>query len=175
MGISVDLIKELRQMTGSSIAQCKKALEESKGNIQEAAVILRQRGLEIALKSRSSGAPREGRIEAYVHLGNKIGVLLEVNCDTDFVARNESFIQFSKDISMQIAACNPTFLKKEDVPPEALKGELDKEEFYKNHCLLEQPFVKDPSITVKDYLGSLVAKLSENISIRRFVRYKIGE
>jgi len=98
-----------------------------------------------------------------------------VNCDTDFVARNEDFIQFSKDISMQIAACNPSFLKKEDVPAAALKNELDKEEFYKNHCLLEQPFVKDPSITVKDYLGSLVAKLSENISIRRFVRYKIGE
>lgn len=175
MGVSVDLIKELRQMTCASIAQCKKALEESKGNIKEAAKILRKRGLEIALKSRRSGTPREGRIESYVHLDNKIGVLLEVNCDTDFVARNESFIQFSKDISMQIAACNPSFLKKEDVPAETLKGELDKEEFYKNHCLLEQPFVKDPSITVKDYLGSLVAKLSENISIRRFVRYKIGE
>ncbi|KPK98843.1 MAG: hypothetical protein AMJ95_01820 [Omnitrophica WOR_2 bacterium SM23_72] len=174
MSVSVDLIKELRQMTSASIAQCKKALEESKGNIKKAAELLRKRGLEIALKS-GSGTPREGRIESYVHLGNKIGVLLEVNCDTDFVARNEDFIQFSKDISMQIAACNPSFLKKEDVPAAALKNELDKEEFYKNHCLLEQPFVKDPSITVKDYLGSLVAKLSENISIRRFVRYKIGE
>ena len=174
MEVSVGLIKELRHMTSASIAQCKKALEESKGDLKEATKILRKKGLEIALKTQGQG-PREGRIESYVHLGNKIGVLLEVNCDTDFVARNEDFIQFSKDVSMQIAACNPSFLKKEDVPAEKLKGEKDKEEFYKNQCLLEQPFVKDPSITVKDYLGSLVAKLSENISIRRFVRYKIGE
>ncbi|MFH1458182.1 MAG: elongation factor Ts [Candidatus Omnitrophota bacterium] len=174
MGVSVDLIKELRHMTSASIAQCKKALEESKGNIKEAAQILRKRGLEIALKTQGQQA-REGRIESYVHLGNKIGVLLEVNCDTDFVARNEDFIQFGKDISMQIAACNPSFLKKEDVPSDTLKDEKDKEEFYKQYCLLEQPFVKDPSIAVKDYLGSLVVKLSENISIRRFVRFKIGE
>jgi elongation factor Ts len=174
MGVSIESIKELRNMTSASIAQCKKALVESKGDIKEAAQILRKRGLEIALKTKSEG-PREGRIESYVHLGNKIGVLLEVNCDTDFVARNEDFIQFTKDISMQIAACNPAFLRKEDVSADKLKEEKDKEEFYKSYCLLEQPFVKDPSLAVKDYLGSLVAKLGENIAIRRFVRYKIGE
>jgi elongation factor Ts len=174
MKVSVELIKELRNMTSASIAQCKKALEESKGDIQEAAKILRKRGLEIALKAGGQKAA-EGRIESYVHLGNKIGVLLEVNCDTDFVARNQDFIQFSKDISMHIAALNPLYLRQEDVPADALKEEKDKEQFYKNHCLLEQPFVKDPSIAVKDYLGSLVSKLGENIAIRRFVRYKVGE
>jgi len=174
MGASVHLIKELRNATGASIAQCKKALEESGGDLKKASQVLRNRGLEIALRTQGAVA-KEGRIESYVHLGNKIGVLLEVNCDTDFVARNADFIQFTKDISMQIAACSPLYLKKEDVPADLLKEEKNKEEFYKNHCLLEQAFVKDPSIAIKDYLGSLVAKLSENIVIRRFVRYKIGE
>ena len=174
MEVTVDRIKELRNMTSASIAQCKKALEESKGDIQAAARLLRQRGLEIAMKSQGSKA-REGRIESYVHLGNKIGGLLEVNCDTEFVARNEAFIQFTRDISMQIAACNPGYLKKEDGPADTLKEEKNKEEFYKQHCLLEQAFVKDPALAVKDCLGSLVTKLGENISIRRFVRYKIGE
>jgi elongation factor Ts len=174
MQVSVDSIKELRNMTCASIAQCKKALEESKGDLKEAASLLRKRGLEIALKAQGSTA-REGRVEAYVHLGNKIGVLLEVNCDTDFVARNEDFIQFTKDISMQVAACNPAYLKREDVPADVLKEEKNADEFIKGHCLLEQPFVKDASIAIKDYLGGLVAKLGENISIRRFVRFKIGE
>jgi elongation factor Ts len=110
-----------------------------------------------------------------VHLGNKIGVLLEVNCDTDFVARNSEFCQFTKDIAMQIAACNPLYIKKEDVPAQVLEKEKDKEQFYKDNCLLEQAFIKDPAISIKDYLGSLIAKMSENIFIRRFIRYKIGE
>ena len=135
---------------------------------------MRKRGLEIAAK-KSSRAAKDGRIEAYVHLGNKIGVLLEVDCETDFVARNPDFVQFTKDLSMQIAACDPKYIKREEVSQEVLKEEKDKEQFFKAHCLLEQPFVKDPSITVNDYLGSIIAKLSENIFVRRFIRYKIGE
>jgi len=174
MGISVDLIKELRNMTCASIAHCRKALEETGGDIKKAAALLRKQGLEIAA-TRQGRAAKEGRIESYVHLGNKIGVLLEVDCESDFVARNSDFAQFAKDICMQITACNPLYIKKEDVPAEALEQEKDKEEFVKTNCLLEQVFVKDPSITVKDYLGSLIAKIGENIVIRRFVRYKVGE
>jgi elongation factor Ts len=118
---------------------------------------------------------KEGRIEAYIHHGNKIGVLLEINCESDFVARNEDFAQFARDLAMQIAATSPLYLKKDDVPKEVLENEKNREDFYKNNCLLEQSFVKDPSITVNDYLGSIVAKLGENILIRRFMRYKIGE
>ncbi len=174
MKISIELIKELREITSSSVAHCKKALEDSKGDIKKAAVLLRKQGLEIAAKKQSRAA-KEGRIEAYIHHGNKIGVLLEVSCESDFVARNEGFVQFTKDVAMQIAATSPLYLKKEDVPAEVLENEKSKEEFYKNHCLLEQPFVKDPSMTINDYLGSIVAKIGENIIIRRYTRYKIGE
>jgi len=174
MKISVELIKELREITSSSVAHCKKALEETGGDIKKAAVLLRKQGLEIAAKKQSRAA-KEGRVEAYVHHGNKIGVLLEINCESDFVARNEDFVQFSKDVAMQIAATSPLYLKKDDVPAEVLENEKSKEDFYKNHCLLEQPFVKDPAININDYLGSIVAKLGENIVIRRFIRYKIGE
>lgn len=174
MKISIDLIKELREITSSSVAHCKKALEDSKGDIKKAAVLLRKQGLEIAAKKQSRAA-KEGRVEAYVHHGNKIGVLLEVGCESDFVARNDGFIQFTKDLAMQIAATSPLYLKKEDVPAEVLENEKSKDDFCKNHCLLEQLFVKDPSITIKDYLGSIVAKIGENIIIRRFMRYKIGE
>ena len=161
-------------MTSASVAHCKSALEEAGGDIKKAAQILRKQGLEIAAK-RQGRLAGEGRIEAYVHMGNKIGVLLEVNCESDFVARNTDFIQFTKDISMQITASNPLYIKREDVPSSVIKQEKDKEEFYKNNCLLEQVFVKDPSISIKDYLGSLIAKLGENVVIRRFIRYKVGE
>jgi elongation factor Ts len=174
MKISVDAIKELRNMTFASIADCKKALHDSGGDIKEAAQLLRKRGLEIAVKKQGRLA-KEGRVEAYVHLGNKIGVLLEVDCETDFVARSSEFTQFTKDIAMQIAACDPAYIKKEDVPEEILKEEKDKERFYKTSCLLEQAFIKDPSITAKDYLSNIIVKLNENIFIRRFIRYKIGE
>lgn len=174
MKIPLDAVKELRNMTCASIAHCKTALEETGGDIKKAAQLLRKRGLEIAAKKQGRAA-KEGRIEAYVHTGNKIGVLLEVNCESDFVARNADFCQFTKDLSMQIAACCPLYVKKEDIPEEVLKQEKNKEDFIKAHCLLEQPFVKDPSISIKDYLGSLVAKIGENIVIRRFIRYKIGE
>lgn len=175
MGIPVDSIKELRNMTSASIAHCKKALEETGGDIKKAAQILRKRGLQIAAEKQSR-VTKEGRIEAYVHLGNKIGVLLEVDCESDFVAKNSEFCQFTKDMAMQIAACNPQYIKREDIPVDVIENEKDKkEEFYKANCLLEQPFIKDPGISIKDYLGSIVAKIGENIVIRRFIRYKVGE
>ena len=174
MKISLDGIKELREMTCASISDCKKALHDAEGDVKKAAGLLRKRGLEIAAK-KVGRVTKEGRVEAYVHLGNKIGVLLETDCETDFVARNSDFTQFTKDVAMQIAACDPKYLKKEDVPEDILKDEKDREQFLKSHCLLEQPFVKDPSITIKDYLGSIIAKFNENIFIRRFIRYKIGE
>ena len=174
MKSSVNAIKELRDMTCASVAHCKKALEESKGDIKQAAILLRKQGLEIAAKKQSRAA-KEGRVDSYIHHGNKIGVLLEVNCESDFVARNEDFKNFTRDLAMQIAATSPEYIKKEDVPEEVLKHEKNKEDYYKNNCLLEQVFVKDASLMIKDYLGSIVSKLGENIVIRRFTRYKIGE
>jgi elongation factor Ts len=171
---SVNAIKELRDLTCSSVAHCKKALEETKGDIKQAVVFLRKQGLEIAAKKQSRAA-KEGRVDCYIHHGNKIGVLLEVNCESDFVARNEDFTKFTRDLAMQIAATSPEYIKKEDVPEEVLKHEKNKEDYYKNNCLLEQVFVKDSSLMIKDYLGSIVGKLGENIVIRRFIRYKIGE
>jgi len=174
MKSSLNDIKELRDMTCASVAHCKKALEDAKGDIKQAVILLRKQGLEIAAKKQSRSA-KEGRIDCYIHHGNKIGVLLEVDCESDFAAKNEEFVKFTKDLAMQIAASSPSYIKKEDVPDEVLKHEKSKEEYYKNNCLLEQVFVKDPSLTIKDYLGSIVAKIGENIVIRRFIRYKIGE
>jgi len=171
---SLDAIKELRDMTCSSIAHCRKALEEAKGDIKQAAILLRKQGLEIAVKKQSRAA-KEGRIDCYIHHGNKMGALVEVNCESDFAAKNEEFIKFTKDLAMHIAASSPSYIKKEDVPEDALQHEKNKEDYYKNNCLLEQVFVKDPSMTINDYLGSIVSKIGENIVIRRFIRYKIGE
>ena len=172
--IPLDSIKELRSMTLASVAHCKDALQESKGDIKKAASLIRKRGLEVAAK-KGERAAKEGRIEAYVHNGNKVGVILEVNCETDFVARNEEFRQFTKDVAMQITALNPSYIKREDVPEDILKKEKNKEAFYKANCLLEQSFIKDPTVTINDCMGSLLAKFSENIVIRRFIRFKIGE
>jgi len=173
MKISLESIKELRETTFASVSDCQQALKDAKGDVRKAAGLLRKRGLEIAAKKQDRAA-KEGRIEAYVHHGNKIGVLLEVDCETDFVARNSDFCQFTKDIAMQIAATNPTYINKEEVPEEIIKEEKDKDKFYKDNCLLEQAFIKDPGLTIKDCLGSLIVKIGENIVIRRFVRYKIG-
>ncbi len=174
MKSSVNAIKELRDITCSSIAHCKKALEDAKGDIKQAVILLRKQGLEIAAKKQGRSA-KEGRVDAYIHHGNKIGVLLETNCESDFVAKNEDFARFTKDLAMQIAATSPAYIQKEDVPAELLQHDKSDEEYYKNNCLFEQAFLKDPSITIKDYLGSIVAKIGEKIVIRRFIRYKIGE
>lgn len=172
MKTPLDAIKELRRLTSASISDCQKAIKEAGGNLNKAVELLRKRGLEIA-QEKQDRITKEGRIEAYVHVGNKVGVLLEVDCETDFVARSSDFAQFTKDLAMQITASNPAYIKKEDVPKDIIEQEPDKELFYKDNCLLEQPFIKDPTITIKDYLGSLVAKIGENVIIRRFMRYKI--
>lgn len=163
-------IKSLREETGCGVIDCKKALEESSGNRDKAKELLRKRGLEMALKKIDREA-KEGRVEAYIHNGNKIGVIVEINCETDFVARSDDFIKFSKDLAMHIAAMSPRYIKKEDVPDDVLAKEPD----VKQYCLLQQPFVKDASKTIQDYLNELVAKIGENIRVARFIRYKLGE
>lgn len=191
----IDAIKKLREKTNAGVVDCKKALRESGGDVEKAIEILRKQGISMASKKVGREA-KEGRIESYIHLGGKIGVLVEVNCETDFVARNDAFKTFVRDIAMQIAASNPLYVKKEDMPPEVIKKETDiikaqikdKPEsavqkivegklakFYEDFCLLEQPFIKDTTLKVKDILTSMIAKIGENIIIRRFVRYQAGE
>lgn len=174
MEISVDVIKELREMTSCGVIECKKALEEALGDINKAKAVLQKRGLELAAKKGSRTA-KEGCIEAYVHLGSKIGVLVEVNCETDFVAKNEDFRRFTKDVAMHIAALNPKYIKREDIPEEALKEQPDQERYIREVCLLEQPFVRDGQKTIQECLNSLIASIGENIFISRFTRYKVNE
>ncbi len=176
MAVSIEMIKQLRELTSASVSDCKVALDDAKGDFHKAAELLKKRGLEIAAKKASRTA-NQGRVEAYVHHGNKIGVLLEVNCETDFVARNDEFVRFTKDVAMQIAATDPRYLKKEDVPADVLSDLNDKQkaDFVKVNCLLSQPFIKDDKVTIQDYLTSIVAKIGENIVVRRFVCFRLGE
>ncbi len=197
MAVSTELIKELRERTGVGIMDCKKALIECNGDIEKAIEYLRKKGIATAQK-RGARETKEGQIHAYIHPGGKIGVLVEVNCETDFTARTEDFKNFVKDIAMQIAAQNPIAVKREDIPPEVVEKEKEiyasqaREEgkpekvierivegklkrFFSEACLLEQPFIKNPDITVQDLLNELIAKTGENIVIRRFVRYQLGE
>jgi elongation factor Ts len=191
------LVKELRAKTGAGILDCQKALQENENDIEKAIDHLRQKGL-AAAQQKASRETKEGIISAYIHAGSKIGVLLEVNCETDFVARNEEFQSFVKDLAMQVAAAMPSYVKREDVPaetvdrekaiyvgqvkemgkPEAawdkiVQGKLEK--FYQEQCLIEQTFIKDPSVTIKDLLAQKVAKIGENITVKRFTRYQLGE
>ena len=191
----MDAIKKLRDKTSAGVVDCKKALKESGGDIDKAVDILRKQGAVLASKKAGRSA-KEGRIESYIHLGGKIGVLVEVNCESDFVARNDDFKSFVKDIAMQIAASSPLYLMKEAVPQEAVKRETeiikaqikDKPaaamekitegklaKFFEDVCLMEQPFIKDTNLKVKDVLTSMIAKIGENIVIKRFVRYMLGE
>ncbi len=172
--MSADSIKELREATSCGIMDCKRALDEAKGDMKKARELLRERGLQMALK-KADWIVKEGRVEAYIHNGSKIGVLLEVNCETDFVARSDDFIQFTRDVAIHIAAMAPKFIKKDDVPAGAVPADEKPDDFVKVHCLLAQPFVKDSSKTVGDLLNELVAKIGENIVVNRFIRYKIGE
>lgn len=174
MGVSVENISKLREMTSCGVIDCKKALEEAKGDMNKAQEILRKKGMELAAKKATRTA-KEGRVEGYVHMGNKIGVLLEVNCETDFVARNEDFCRFTKDVAMHIAASSPKYIRREDVPADVLKKEIDQAAFLKASCLLDQAFIKDPDLSIQDYLNNLVSKIGENIVISRFIRYKVGE
>ena len=174
MEITVDTIKELREMTSCGVIECKNALEEAGGDMNKAKEILQKRGLELAAKKGSRDA-KEGRIEAYIHQGSKIGVIVEVNCETDFVARNDDFCAFTKDLAMHIAASSPKYVKKEDVPEDVLAEAEDKDEFIKEKCLLEQPFIKDPKKTIQECITGLIASIGENIFVSRFVRYKVNE
>ena len=192
--ITTQMVGDLREKTGAGLLDCKKALTEANGNVEEAIVILRKKGVASAAK-KAKRATREGLIESYIHVGGKVGVMVEVNCETDFVARNDEFKAFCRDLCLQIAAANPTFVRREDVPeadvakereiataqvqgkpPAALQriieGKLEK--YYSTVCLLDQPFVKQPEKTVKDILTEKVAKIGENIQVRRFIRYQLG-
>ncbi len=195
--ITAAMVKELRERTGAGMMACKKALQETDGDIEKAVDKLREMGLASAAKKAGREA-NEGKIASYIHAGGKIGVLVEVNCETDFVANTDDFNQLCKDIAMHIAAAAPLYVKKEDVPEEELNKEkeimkeqlrqqgkpeniLDKivegkiEKYYEEVCLLEQPFIKDSEIKIKDLIQNTIAKLGENIVVRRFARFKIGE
>jgi elongation factor Ts len=195
MQIDSQLVKTLREKTSAGMMDCKQALQEAKGDIVEAEKILRKKGIAVAGK-KSGRAANEGCIASYIHHGSKLGVLVEVNCETDFVARNDSFREFVKDITQHIAAANPSYVKREDIPATLIESEkeiyraqvkdkppqaVDKivagklEKFYSTVCLLEQPYVKDPEITIKDHVTAKVAQLGENIVIRRFTRWQVGE
>jgi len=195
--ISAKLVKELRDRTGAGMMECKKALQEAEGNLAEAEIILRKRGLASAAK-KAGRATRQGIIGSYIHQGSQLGVLVEVNCESDFVARTDDFIDLVKDIAMQVAAADPQFIRREDVTQDAIDKEkdiqrgralqegkpekmLDKiiegrmNKFYEEICLYEQPFIRDNTTTVGDLIKSRIAKLGENIAVSRFVRFKVGE
>lgn len=173
--ISSETVKKLRQISSAGIMDCKQALTKAEGNLDKALDVLRQKGVVIAAK-KSTRAAKEGCVHSYIHLGGNIGVLVEVNCESDFVTRNEEFKKFVKDISMQIAALNPSYIKREDIPADILKREKERlDKFCQETCLLEQPCIKDNSTTVGDCLIALIAKIGENILVKRFTRYEVGE
>ncbi|ACK42481.1 MULTISPECIES: translation elongation factor Ts [Dictyoglomus] len=197
MEITIEMIKELRERTGAGVMEAKKALEEANGDMEKAVTILREKGVIKAAK-KAGRVAKEGIIEAYIHTGDKLGVLVEINCETDFVARTDEFRKLAKDIALQIAGMNPQYVSKEDVPPEVIEKEkeiyrtqlrnegkpehvIEKiiegklEKFYEEVCLLEQPFVRNPEIKVKDLITEAISKLGENIVVRRFARFVVGE
>ncbi len=195
--VTLDLIKKLREKTAAGFMDCKKALEEAGGDLEKAVDILRQRGLAVAAK-RAGKATKEGVVAAYIHATKKLGAMVEVNCETDFVARTEEFQKFAYDLAMHIAATNPVCVAREDMPEEIINREkeiyiaqaresgkpenvIEKivqgklEKFFKESVLLEQPFVKNPDLTIQDLLNELMTKTGERIQIRRFTRYQVGE
>ncbi len=197
MTISATKVKELREKTGAGMMDCKQALTETGGDIEKATEYLREKGITKAAK-KAGRATSEGVIYSYIHPGDKLGTLVEINCETDFVARTDDFRALAKDIAMQVAAANPTAVRREDMPEDVVakekeiyktqalnEGKPEKvvekivsgrlEKFYGEHCLLEQPFIKDQDRTITDLLNEVIAKLGENISIGRFVRFQIGE
>jgi elongation factor Ts len=195
--VSAVQVKELREKTGAGMMDCKKALAEAGGDFAKAEDVLRKKGLSAAAK-KSSRAATEGAVASYIHMGGKIGVLVEVNCETDFVARTEGFQTLVKDIAMQIAAANPSWVRREEVPPEVVAKEIEiakaqmrdqkkpeailekiaqgkLEKFYEQVVLMDQPFVKDDKKKMTEVLTDAVAKIGENIQVRRFARYVLGE
>ena len=195
--VSASIVKELRERTGVGMMECKKALQETDGNMEKAIEYLRERGLAVAAK-KAGRIAADGIVESYIHAGGKIGVLLEVNCETDFVAKTNEFRTFVRDIAMHIAASNPKYLSRIEIAADAIEKEkeilkaqainegkpekiVDKivegriEKFYKDACLLEQPFVKDTDKTIQEFVTQMIATIGENINIRRFVRFQMGE
>jgi elongation factor Ts len=197
MEISIELVKDLRQRTGAGVIDCKAALLEARGNMEAAIDYLRRKGLATAAK-KAGRIATDGLVSSYIHAGGKMGVLVEVNCETDFVAKTEDFQTFVKNTAMHIAAANPQYIRREEIPEELLEREraiyrtqaqeagkpqkiIDKivegkmERFYSEVCLLEQTYVRDPDLTIKELLDAMIAKIGENISIRRFARFQLGE
>jgi len=197
MSANATLVRELREKTGAGILDCQKALLENNNNIEKAIEHLRQKGLAAAMK-KASRETKDGLIASYIHPGGRIGVLLEVNCETDFVARNEEFQALVKDLALQIAAASPSYVKREDVPaeviekekaiyraqakemgkpeaawPKIVEGKL--ESFYQTACLLDQAFIKDPSVAIRELIAQKITKIGENINVRRFTRYQLGQ
>ena len=197
MEITTSMIKDLREATAAGVLDCKKALEASGGDLEKAKVYLREKGLAAAVK-KADRAAEEGLIEAYVHTGGRVGALIELNCETDFVARTEAFEELAHDLALQVVAARPLYLAPEDIPPDVLEeeknvcrvqaremgkpehivervveGKLQK--YYQEVCLMKQPFIKDEDLTVQDVLTEIIAKLGENIVVRRFVRFELGD
>jgi elongation factor Ts len=195
--ISAKLVKELRDRTGAGMMECKRALQEAGGNLPEAEIILRKRGLASAAK-KAGRATRQGMIGSYIHQGAQLGVLVEVNCESDFVARTDDFQGLVKEIAMQVAAADPQFIRRDDVTKEALAKEMEIQrgralqegkpekmidkivegrmnKFYEEVCLYEQPFIKDQTMTISQLITTKIGKLGENISVRRFARFKVGD
>ena len=197
MNISATQVKELREKTGAPMMDCKQALTEAKGDMEQAVVVLRKKGVSVAAK-KATRVTSEGSVASYIHAGGKIGVLVEINCESDFVARTEDFKELVHDIAMHIAASDPKFVRKEDVTPEAYEREKDiyrsqaaatgkppqvvekivegkMGKFYEEVCLLEQPFIKDQTVTISQLIAAKIGKLGENIAVRRFARFKVGD
>jgi elongation factor Ts len=192
--VSAQAVKDLREKTGAGLLDCQKALAESGGNVEQAITILRKKGAASAEK-KAGRATKEGLVSSYIHVGGKVGVLLEVNCETDFVARNEDFKVFCNDLCLQIAAASPLYVARDEVPEAAIAAEREiataqvqgkppaaiqkivegkLEKYYSTVCLIDQPFVKQPEKSIKDILTAKIAKIGENITIRRFTRYQLG-
>jgi len=197
VNISAAQVKELREKTGAPMMDCKQALTEAKGDLEQAVVVLRKKGVSVAAK-KATRVTSEGAVTSYIHAGGKIGVLVEVNCESDFVARTEDFKELVHDIAMHIAASDPRYVRKEDVTTEDFAREKEiavaqavatgkpqqiaekiaagkMEKFYEEVCLLEQPFIKDQTISIGQLIASKIGKLGENIAVRRFARFKVGE
>ena len=197
MAGSSQLVKELREKTGAGILDCQKALIENGNDIEKSIDYLRQKGLAAAAK-KSGRETNQGLVHSYIHMGGKIGVLIEINCETDFVARNDEFKAFVNDLALQVAAAKPLYVKRDDIPkdlidkertiyegqakemgkppaawPKIVDGKLEK--FFQESCLMEQSFIKDPTVTIKDLLAQKIAKIGENMNVRRFTRYQLGE
>jgi len=197
VNISAAQVKELREKTGAPMMDCKQALTEAKGDMEQAVVVLRKKGVSVAAK-KAARVTSEGSVASYIHAGGKIGVLVEINCESDFVARTEDFKELVHDIAMHIAASDPKFVRKEDVTPEAYEREKDiyraqaiasgkpaniaekmvegkMAKFYEEVCLLEQPFIKDQTVSIAQLIAGKIGKLGENIAVRRFARFKVGD